>query len=247
MFKDEIIGLLYDRVYVVYVSGKNEWVNGLGVIDTRNLMDKDFGEKVNILNFEFEIVRPTLEDILNSMQKSAQAINIKDMGTIIFKSGIKSDSKVVEIGIGSGFLTVALLYYLSNGKLVSYDISNKSAESVLEVLKMLGLDKRWEYRIRNLEEGIEEEGLDAVFMDVPEPWLSIEKTRNSLKYGGSIVTYLPNITQVREFIMNLEKVGFKKIEVLEIIERSWIFGTNELRPENTGLLHTSFLVFGRKF
>jgi len=247
MLNNQLICLLSDKPYVVYVSGKNEWINGLGVIDTSLFIDKDFGDVVNILGFEFKIIRPTIEDILDSIERGAQAINKKDLGTIIFKSGIKNDSKVVEVGIGSGFLTITLLYYLSNGKLISYDISKKNAENVLEILKRFDMDKRWEYKIRDLNDGIEEKNIDAIFMDVPEPWHSIEKTKDSLKSGGSLLAYLPNITQVKEYVEHIIDMHFEKIEIIEIIERPWKFGKLELRPENVGLLHTSFLVFSRKF
>ncbi|MGC8664027.1 MAG: protein methyltransferase, partial [Thermoplasmata archaeon] len=169
------------------------------------------------------------------------------IGTLILKSGIKANSTAVEIGIGSGFLTVSLLYYLHNGKLISYDISKRNAENVLEIIRRFGMDKRWEFKIRDLREGIDENNLDAIFLDVPEPWLNIEKTLSTLKIGGTFVAYLPNITQVRELLNNFEKFSFGNAEIIEIIERPWVYGNIELRPQNIGLLHTSFMVFLRKF
>lgn len=234
-----------DKVYVVYVSGKSEWIKDLGVIDTSIFKDKNFGDKINILDFEFLIVKPTLEDILANIERGPQIVNKKDLGTMIFKSGINENSNVVEIGIGSGFLTVSILYYLKSGKLTSYDISEKIAKNVLENLKRFGLERNWFYKIRDFSEGIDEKDIDAIFLDIPEPWNGLEKLKGKLKKGATIVIYLPNITQVNEMVNSLKKENFSSIEILETIERHWISGFRELRPENYGILHTSFIIFAR--
>ncbi|MDP8011989.1 MAG: tRNA (adenine-N1)-methyltransferase [Thermoplasmata archaeon] len=245
MLKNQLIGLKSDKIYVLHVSGKREWINGLGVIDTSIFIDKNFGDIINILNFDFKIIKPNLEDILSNLEKGTQGINKKDIGTIIMKSGIKGDSRVVEIGIGSGFLTISILFYLVSGKLISYDISRKNAENVMEIAKHFGMEDKWEFKIRDFKDGIDENNLDAIFVDIPEPWLNFENSMKALKPGGMFIAYLPNITQVRELLNRIERQEYYRAEIIEILERSWTYGRKELRPENFGLLHTSFIVFIR--
>jgi len=74
----------------------------------------------------------------------------------------------------------------------------------------------------------------------------LENCKKSLKKNGDLAVYLPNMTQVHEFVNKLDS-DFKLEKVIEDIQREWIVDERRARPENIGILHTGFLVFVKKF
>ncbi|MEL9998730.1 MAG: hypothetical protein QXG55_06245 [Thermoplasmata archaeon] len=238
----DLIGLLNGKVYVLKMSGKKEWIPGLGVIDTEKFRDYNYGDKINILGLNFLIVKPTLEDILSNMERITQTIILKDMIYMIGKSGISSSSKVAEIGVGSGFLTVGILYYIRPSTLLGYDISEKNLMHVKNVLDWLGwIDYFKPYKIDN-ELNTNYNEFDAIFVDIPDPKIYLKDYYNSLKFNGRLIVFLPNITQVIDFVRELKNFEFRKNSIYEIMEREWIYGQREMRPLNTGILHTAFII-----
>ncbi len=246
MDEGTLVGLRNSRTFIVKVSGKKEWVPGLGVIDTKRLLGHNFGEKITIFDQDFLIVKPVLEDIISNMEKITQTVSLKDMGMMILRSGIRQGSNVAEVGVGSGFLSVGILYYIIPGVLYGYDISSRNLDHVKNVLDWLGWKEHFiPVRIEDKMEFIEG-NMDAIFLDIPDPSTILENSYASLRENGRIIAYLPNITQVHNFFNNSRSIGIKRIRIYEVIEREWIAGDIELRPENTGLLHTAFLVIGEK-
>ncbi len=246
MEKGNLIGLRNGRTFVLKFSGAKEWVPGLGVINTERFQDINYGDDMYILGLKFKVVKPTLEDIISNMEKITQAVALKDIGFILMKSGINQGSKVAEFGVGSGFLTVSILYNIRPGKVFGFDISEKNLEHVKKIMEWLGwtdyftgikIDEHFEMK---------EVNFDAVFVDIPDPTIYLKIFYESLNHNGRIIAYLPNITQVISYLQELRKFEFKKWSIHEILEREWINGKNELRPMNTGLLHTAFIVVAIK-
>lgn len=242
MEKGTLIGLRNSRTYVLNVSGNKEWVPGLGVIETSRFLDKNYGDEVSIFDHKFTVVKPGLEDILRNMEKITQAVSVKDIGLMIVKSGIRCGSNVAEVGVGSGFLSVAILYYIKPGKLYGYDISEKNLEHVKGVVEWLGWKDYFIPVMVNGDLEFTKNDLDAIFMDIPDPSILLEKSHQALTVNGTVIAYLPNITQVQKFIFGSREIGFREWSVYEVIQREWVVGERELRPVNEGLLHTAFVV-----
>ncbi len=83
-------------------------------------------------------------------------------------------------------------------------------------------------------------------MDIPDAPLALEKVAPCLKNGGTIVSYLPSITQVGYFVEQAEKNNILVDRVIENLEREWHVEVRKVRPKSPGILHTAFLVFARK-
>src|SRR3989344_1689834 len=94
--------------------------------------------------------------------------------------------------------------------------------------------------------GIKEKELDLITLDLPEPWQVIKHAEKSLKDGGYLVIYLPNLTQMQKFLTSLKGTSFKVLEVLELLERKWAINEQIMRPEFQMLGHTGFMAFCRK-
>ncbi len=84
----------------------------------------------------------------------------------IVKSGLKRDSKVLEIGCGIGTLTGLLYSYLKNGQLLAADISNESIEIAK---KRIGISSRIQYMVTDMIDFSVPEKFDFVILpDVME-------------------------------------------------------------------------------
>ncbi len=238
---------LYDgRYYVFTLDGRKKFIRGLGVLDTKRFFNLKEGEKINIFDQEFIFLRPNIQDILSSMERREQIVHFKDIGTIIYLSGIHANSRVVEIGAGSGFLTISLIYYSFPGIVYSYDLSRDVIDNLNSLIQEFNLEDHWTGKVKDGRNGIDERNVDAVIVDIPDPWNTVHHAYSSLKINGTFIAYVPNISQVQILNKKLRDENFKNIETREIIERKWIAGDKELRPENTGIMHTSFIVSARK-
>ena len=75
----------------------------------------------------FTIYVPSYKEFILLMKRGPQIIYPKDVGSILISGNINSNSKVLEIGTGSGALTLFLASILgTNSKFYSLDISKKN-------------------------------------------------------------------------------------------------------------------------
>jgi len=99
-------------------------------------------------------------------------------------------------------------------------------------------------KLKDITMGIDEKGVDMVILDIGEPWKVLEHAYNSLKVGGYLAVFLPNITSVLKLLEENSK--FYLLGIYENIVREWIYRKDVLRPKNMQLVHTEFLVLFRK-
>jgi tRNA A58 N-methylase Trm61 len=66
-----------------------------------------------------------------------------------------------------------------------------------------------------------------------------------LKVGGFLAVYVPNITQMREFVLELGENYFTE-KIIENIQREWHVDERRCRPVTKDHAHTAFLGFFRK-
>ena len=123
--KDETV-VLIDQSYkksIINVNGKTDKYKGIGVFDPSTLVGKEYGKQIQIGNKQFWILIPSLQDKLQGLKRRAQIILPRDAAQIIINCSIESGHTVLEAGIGSGSLTIALANSVApNGKVISYDI-----------------------------------------------------------------------------------------------------------------------------
>ena len=163
------------------------------------------------------------------------------IGLIITTTGVGTKSKVVDAGSGCGNLAAYLARIGCN--VTSYEINPEFYKIAKENIENLKLKVK--LKNKDIYNNIEEKNLDLVSLDLLEPWKVAKNAEKSLKSGGFLVAYLPNITQVMEFCKSL-KNKFYLWKVSEVIEREWYIEELKVRPKNQMLGHTAFLVFARK-
>ena len=178
------------------------------------------------------------------LKRGPQVILPKDIGIIIAYAGIDKSSICVDAGTGSGWLAVSLARLCRH--VYSYDLRVDFLKIAEYNVNYLGLDNV------TLENGditkrINEKDVDLVTLDLPNSEKALRNAKKALKPGGTVVGYLPHVEQVKTFVMKLNSLGFIDVHTIEVIVRDYLVRKESgVRPTNTGLWHTAYLVFARK-
>ncbi len=195
-------------------------------------------------NKEFSVIDPSFIDQHEKIQRSAQVIPLKDIGTIITKTGIGKNSKIVDAGAGSGSLSLMLANITK--QVTTYEIREDFYKLVKKNIEKLGL-KNISIKNKDITKGIDEKNVDLITLDLPSPWDAIEPAKKALKSGGFVVSYSPTIPQVMDFVAAIKKEDeFLYLETIEIIERQWEINERKVRPRSQQIGHSGFLSFVRK-
>ena len=195
-------------------------------------------------NQPFLITDLTLADFHEVMARGPQIIIHKDIGMILAKTGLNNAHRVVDAGGGSGALCLALANVAK--EVVVYELNPEHYDVIQKNIKLLNITNVI-LKQQDVYKGIDETELDLITFDLPEPHQALAHAAKSLKEGGHLIIYQPNLTQVQEFLKNLKGSKLKLVEILELIERKWKIEDKIMRPEFEMLGHTGFLVFCRKW
>jgi tRNA (adenine57-N1/adenine58-N1)-methyltransferase len=197
----------------------------------------------------FLVFRPTLFQFIMHMKRDTSIIYPKDLALILLYADIRPGCTCLEAGIGSGSLTLALLRAVGpEGKVISYEKRPEFIQRAQKNIQLfMGDLPNLEIKQRDIYEGIEEEGLDRIILDIPEPWRIVQDVAESLLPGGVFVGYLPTIIQVKSLVDALqEEKRFTSIEVFESLFRNWHIEGLSVRPAHRMVGHTGFLTLARR-
>lgn len=236
-----------NKRYFVNTQNKTDKIRGIGVFDPKNLIGLEFGKQIEIGSKKFYILKPSVMDKLIALKRKAQIILPKDIAHIILYCSIKSGYNVLEAGIGSGSLTTSLASIVApTGKVVSYDNRLDFIEHAMKNLKTTNLEKYVTILEKDVTKGISEKNLDAIILDIPNPWNAVNHAYKSLKVGGYLCCYSPLISQLEQTVKEIRKLNFIEIKSFENIQREMIIGERGTRPSFNMLGHTGYLTFARK-
>jgi tRNA (adenine57-N1/adenine58-N1)-methyltransferase len=194
----------------------------------------------------YTVIRPTLSEFVLKMPRGAQVIYPKDLGPILLLADIFPGARVLESGVGSGALSMAMLR--AGADIVGYELRDDFAARALKnVTGFLGDEvlPRYRVEIRDSYEGIEETGLDRVVLDLPEPWQVVKHAERALHPGGILLAYTPQITQAVQLRETLLDSAFGMAETVEVLQRGWHIEGLSVRPDHRMVAHTGFLTHAR--
>lgn len=205
------------------------------------------------------VFRPTLAEYLAKMRKGSQIIYPKDIAAILMLADIFPGATVLEAGIGSGALTIALLRAVGKaGRVISYErrpdfleIARRNIELFFGRVKTAGSEGSGELIVKEQDvyEGIEEKGLDRVLLDLPEPWRALKHVETALRNGGILLCYNPTVLQIYKLSRHLElryERSFRGMGIYELGMRGWEIKGRSMRPEQRMIAHTGFILVARK-
>ena len=197
----------------------------------------------------FIALRPTLSEYVLKMPRGAQVIYPKDLGTILLWADIYPGATVVEAGIGSGALTMALIRAVGDkGHVTSYEIREDFARCAMaNVTAFLGPVPNHTLRQEDVYKGIDDRDVDRLLLDLPEPWKAVPHATKALRFGGIFICLLPTVPQVERLMRALrEERVFSLFETFETMLRTWVIDGPSVRPDHRMVAHTAFLTVARK-
>jgi tRNA (adenine57-N1/adenine58-N1)-methyltransferase len=242
--------LLFDskgRRYLVSLSPEAEFHTHAGTLPHAEIIGREEGTTYrSSLGARYVAVRPTLAEVVLKMPRGAQVIYPKDLGPILVMADIFPGARVLESGLGSGALSMTLLR--AGADIAGYEIRDDFARrAVANVKGFLGEEvlSRYHVEVRDVYEGITEQGLDRVLLDLPEPWQVVKHAAAALRPGGILLSYLPTVPQVMTLREALTGAGFGMAETIEVMQRSWHIEGQSARPDHRMVGHTGFLTSAR--
>lgn len=220
-----------------------------GCINHDDLIGEPLGREIRShLDYPFIILEPSTFDLISQLKRITQIMYPKDISYALFKLNVMPGSQVLEAGTGSGGLTVALARAVGlEGRVYSYEARHDILQLAQKNIESLGLDACVEFKLRDIAEGFDEQGVDALFLDVRRPWAYLSQVLDALGDSGFFGALLPTTNQVVELLHGLEAKGrFGYIEVEEVLVRPYKTVPARLRPMDRMVAHTGYLVFARK-
>lgn len=235
------------RRYVIELKHGGEFHSHSGFVAHADIIGRPEGSRVeSTRGSRYIVVRPTLEDFVIEMPRGAQVIYPKDLAPICMLADIGPGIRVLESGVGSGALSMAMLRY--GADVTGYEIREDFARRAQSnVVSFLGDDiaSRYRIEIRDCYEGIDGLGFDRVVLDLPEPWRVVPHAENALRLGGILVAYTPSITQAAKTREALASSRWVEARTLEVLHRTWHIEGQSVRPDHRMVAHTGFLTVAR--
>jgi tRNA (adenine57-N1/adenine58-N1)-methyltransferase len=219
-----------------------------GVVQHDDLIGQPLGQQVRShLGERFLALEPSTHDLMMNVRRNTQIIYPKEAGYILLKLNLYHGQRVIEAGSGSGSLTLALARAVSpDGRVYSYENRIEMQRNAMRNLQRAGLAEYVAFKVRDIAEGFDEVDVDALFLDVRTPWDYLAPACQALKGGGFFGALVPTTNQVSDLVAGLEGHRFGDIEVEELLLRAYKPIPQRLRPADTMVAHTGYLIFARK-
>lgn len=222
----------------------------LGAVQMKEIVGREEGESVTTSKgAKLFLFRPTLQEYIFTMDRRTQIIYPKDLAAMIFYGDIHPGHVVLESGVGSGALSLALLRALGGkGRLVSvekrYEFASLARENIRKFFG--GQFENHDLIVGDIGQFSSNIMFDRVMLDLPEPWHAIAPVSRMVRQGGLLVSLSPNVGQIQLMARELRQNGFASINSFEIIKRDWMVDERRTRPQDRMRAHTGFIIVAKK-
>ena len=245
---DVLLYLDAKRTYLVRVEAEKRFHTHKGFVQLGELLGRPYGSPVrSSLGVIFHALRPLVRDRILKTERRTQVMYPKDIGYLLLRTGVGAGSRVVEAGTGSGALTCALADAVRpDGRIYSYEVRPEFQRVAASNIERAGLLPYVELKEGDVTEGIDEEDVDAVVLDLATPWLVVPGAHRALGGGGVFASFSPTIEQVMRTVSALRGRPFVEVETVELIMRRMTVAENRTRPETLMIGHSGYITTARK-
>ncbi len=234
--------------YLIRLAPGAQWFSHRGSIHHDELIGRPLGRTVYTQHGAAILaLEPSTHDLIHELPRTTQIIYSKDAAQIVMRLSLYPGRTLIEAGTGSAGLTLVLARaVMPTGQVYSYETRAESFDMARNNLDELGLLPYVTLYNEDIMGGFHETGVDAVFLDLREPWYFLNHAWHALKGSGFFGALVPTVGQATELLRGLKALPFGDITMQEILERPWKPAPERLRPEDRMIGHSAFLVFARK-
>ena len=232
-----------ERRFLIHLQTGRTFSTHKGAIDHDQLIGRPYG-----ISFESRsgsavlALFPTWVDRMMKVQRRTNIMYPKDIAYLIAELGLGAGDRVVELGAGSGAMTIALAHAVSpGGKVFSYDRRSEHLERAQENCERAGVAPELiEFRLRGTGEPLPQD-IVAVMCDIPEPWEEVGAARERLVGSGRFAAAVPTFNQAEKLAACLVGEGFTMVRTIEILVREILARPGRTRPAHRMVGHTQLL------
>lgn len=246
-----------DRIYVCLEDGKEYLLRvdrervfstHLGNIPLYDCIGKEFGAWISTSQGKKAyLLQPGIVENIFHMKRRTQIVYPKDLGYILLFLDAKAGDRIIDVGLGSGAMCGALARAVGKeGKVYAYERREEFVPVAVANLTEWGVVDQVVIKCWDIEHGFEEREVDALFLDVPQPWDYLKQCWEALKGGGRIAIVSPTASQVMEVLRELHTLPFLQISVWESLFREYKPNPATFRPFDRMVAHTTYMIFARK-
>lgn len=227
------------------------WHTTKGAVQHDDLLGGPEGVSIRSAGgMEYLAFRPVMHEFMVTMPREAAVIYPKDAAQILMWADVFPGARVLEAGVGSGALSIALLRAIGpEGTLMSYerrqefaDVARRNVETFLG-----GEHPAWQLTVGDLVESISDEPIDRAVLDMLAPWECIEEVGARMVPGGILCCYVATATQLGRVADTLRAHGgFLEPHATETTVRDWHAEGLAIRPGHGTTGHTGFLITTRR-
>ncbi|MBI5679397.1 MAG: tRNA (adenine-N1)-methyltransferase [Methanobacterium sp.] len=238
--------ILMDERGKKYIARDEEFHTNFGFIKKEDMEQGKPGDVLKThLGHEFKVLKANINDYIDLMERKCSIILPKDIGIITAYTGMGSGDRVIDAGTGAGATALHFGNIVGEkGSVYSYEIREDFTEIAKRNVTNFGLENVY-INCKDITEGINEDNVDVIFLDLPKPWDVVEYAKESLKTGGYIAAYTPYIEQVQILHKVLKKFEFSNLNTIECILREIEVKAKGTRPKTRAVGHTGYLTFAR--
>ncbi|MGH8103592.1 MAG: tRNA (adenine-N1)-methyltransferase [bacterium] len=232
------------RRYLLRAEPGKQFHTHRGILNYDDILGRPFGARAGT----FYALKPTFHEIIKKgVKRQTQIVYPKDSGYLLLKLGVQPGAHVLEIGAGSGAMSILLANFVRpSGHVTSYEMREEFVTLASKNLERFGLAAFVTLKHRDVRNGLDEDDCDACFIDVREPWELFEAAWRALSGGAMLGTLVPTTNQAQQCIAALDALKFMDIEMVELLERPYKTNAERLRPADRMVAHTAFLITARK-
>ncbi|MEJ1087574.1 tRNA (adenine-N1)-methyltransferase [Microbacterium sp. Mu-80] len=243
------------RMHTITLRSDGELHTHHGVLFHRDLIGQPDGSVVtNSSGHDYLALRPLLRDFALSMPRGAAIVYPKDSAQIVMQADIFPGAVVVEAGVGSGALSLALLRAIGpDGALTSFERREDFAEvAKANVETFFGeMPATWDVVVGDLADELpqrfEPGTVDRVVLDMLAPWDCMDAVADALTPGGVVICYIATATQLSRVAEYIRGTGlFTEPDASETMVRGWHVEGLAVRPDHRMVAHTGFLLTARR-
>ena len=243
------------RLHTTTLRAEAELHTHKGVLRHADIIGQPDGSVIsNSAGHTYLALRPLLRDFAMSMPRGAAIVYPKDAAQIVMQADVFPGAVVVEAGVGSGALSLALLRAIgAEGRLISFERREEFADVARANVETFfgAVPETWSIEIGDLAERLPvvcaPASVDRVVLDMLAPWECMDAVAEALTPGGVVICYVATATQLSRTAEYLRGMGvFTEPDASETMVRGWHVEGLAVRPDHRMVAHTGFLLTARR-